>query len=150
MTHAKDITGILFPIIERWKSVTKATPVVRKDLPGASSEWCFSPRVEDERTLMGILEEWDRMEDSILPDLGGTSPLKQAEFREILRIIRHKLDLNRRNRHFVGYSGKNDPDGETGRAHFMASMERTVNHLIKLKGEIPSSRNPGDPGKTSN
>lgn len=99
---------------------------------------------------MGILEEWDRMEDSILPDLGGTPPLKQAEFREILRIIRHKLDLNRRNRHFVGYSGKNDPDGETGRAHFMASMERTVKHLIKLNGEISSSRNPGDPGKTSN
>lgn len=149
MTHAKDITGILFPLVERWKTIARTTPVVRKDLPGASSEWCFSPRTEDERALMEMLETWDRMEDSILPDLAGTPPLKQAEFREILRIIRHKLDLNRRNRHFVGYSGKSDPDGETGRAHFMASMERTVHHLIKLNGEISSAQKPGDPGKTS-
>jgi hypothetical protein len=149
MTHSKDITSILSPIVERWKSVAKATPVVRKDLPGASAEWCFSPRVEDERALLALLEEWDRMEDSLLPDLAGTPPLKQAEFREVLRIIRHKLDLNRRNRHFVGYSGKSDPDGEMGRGHFLASMERTVHHLIKLNGEISVSRKPGDLGKTS-
>ena len=74
MTHAKDITGILFPLVERWKTIARTTPVVRKDLPGASSEWCFSPRTEDERALMEMLETWDRMEDSILPDLAGTPP----------------------------------------------------------------------------
>lgn len=149
MTTPRDVTAPLESIIERWKSVARQTPIVRKDLPGASAEWCFAPRKEDEKILLGLIEEWDRLEDAILPELAGILPLKQAEFREIMRIIRHKLDLNGRNRHFVGYSGKNDPDGETGRAHFLAAMERTAQHFMKLSRSIDTFRPPGGTGKTS-
>lgn len=143
--HTPDkASPILDQILSRWHLVVRTVPIVRKDLPGASSEWCFSPEARESEILLGIQEDWDRLEDAILPALAGTSSLKQAEIREIMRIIRSKLDLNRRNRHFVGYSSRNDPDGEIGRAHYLESMDRTVRHFRKLQDEFfPSAAEKG-------
>lgn len=135
-------------LISRWHVIIRTVSIVRKDLPGASSEWCFSPEEEESRTLLSIQEEWDRLEDLIHPSLTGVPPLKQAEIREIMRIIRSKIDLNRRNRHFVGYSGRNDPDGEIGRAHYLESMDRTVRHFRKLQDEFfPSGKGEEGPSR---
>ncbi|MHB8422707.1 MAG: hypothetical protein ACYC9S_10370 [Leptospirales bacterium] len=133
--------AILDHLIARWHVIIRTVSIVRKDLPGASSEWCFSPSEEESKTLLSIQEEWDRLEDRIQPSLTEIPSLKQAEIREIMRIIRSKIDLNRRNRHFVGYSGRNDPNGEIGRAHYLESMDRTVRHFKKLQEEFfPSSK----------
>ncbi|MHB1285756.1 MAG: hypothetical protein ACYCYP_04200 [Leptospirales bacterium] len=134
---------ILDQVLSRWHNVIQTVPLVRKDLPGASSEWCFAPDGRESEVLLAIQEEWDRLEDFIQPSLSGIPPLKQAEIREIMRIIRSKLDLNRRNRHFVGYSSRNDPEGQIGRSHYVESMDRTIRHFRKLQDEFFPSTGAG-------
>ncbi len=137
---------ILDQLLSRWHDIMQTVPLVRKDLPGASSEWCFAPDARESEALLAIQEEWDRLEDFIQPSLSGIPSLKQAEIREIMRIIRSKLDLNRRNRHFVGYSSRNDPEGQIGRAHYVESMDRTIRHFRKLQDEyFPAAGDVGGP-----
>ncbi len=142
--NSGEFANVLDRIVSQWLSIAKGVQLIRKDLPGAPTEWCFSPGETETRLLLGVQEEWDRLEDAVLPLLGKIPPLKKAETTEIMRILRSKLDLNKRNRHFVGYSGKNDPDGERGRAHFLESMDRTVRHFRKLEGELFPSVTEGE------
>lgn len=143
--HSVEFADVLDRIVAQWLPIAKGVHLVRKDLPGAPTEWCFAPGETELRLLLGVQEDWDRLEDTILPHLGQIPSPKKEETVEIMRILRTKFDLNRRNRHFVGYSGKNDPDGERGRAHFLESMDRTIRHFRKLREELfPSDRKEAD------
>lgn len=115
--------------------ISSNIPMVRKDLPGAPGEWCFSPREEDSAGIRTLLFHWDQMEEDLLPILASTNPLLGGEMRELLRIVRAKILFNERNHHFVGYALASDPTGQGSRSRFAESMERTIAHIEKRLSE---------------
>ncbi|MHB1730201.1 MAG: hypothetical protein ACYCVG_04425 [Leptospirillum sp.] len=141
----RDFDHILQTTLQGWKVISNSIPLVRKDLPGAPGEWCFSPREEDSAGIRTLISHWDKMEESLLPILSSANPLLGGEMRELLRIVRAKILFNERNHHFVGYALANDPTGQGSRSRFIESMERTIAHIEKrLQEAFPTLSEPND------
>ncbi len=138
-----DFIHILDTTLQGWTVIATHIPMERKDLPGTTGEWCFSPREEDLAGIRTLATHWDHLEEILLPALIHEKPLLAGEVKELLRIVRAKIFFNDRNHHFVGYTLASDPTGEGSRTRFSDSMERTIAHLKKRLGEVFS---PGPPG----
>ncbi len=118
-------------------------PVVTITMDDGRDEWCFAPE-EEHRLEMSRLEKlFDRWESEVLPVLTERHPGREGEVRELLRIVRSKILLNRTNRHFLGYVPRNGKV-EDGRSFYLTTFDRTFVHLTGLLSPPTEAGQSGD------
>lgn len=140
--------NLVSDLTEGTRQLVQTVPVVTVRMEDGRDEWCFSPD-EAHRLEMSRLEAiFDRWEKESLPAMAERHPDREGEIRELLRIVRSKILLNRTNRHFLGYVPRGGKV-EDGRSFYLTTFERTFVHLTGLLSDPTKAGLSGDPsGRT--
>ena len=140
--------NLVSDLTEGTRQLVRTVPVVTVKMEDGRDEWCFAPQEEHHLEMSRLETLFDRWEKEFLPAMAERHPDREGEVRELLRIVRSKILLNRSNRHFLGYV----PRGgtlEDGRAFYLTTFERTFVHLTGLLSQSTKPGLSGDPsGRT--
>lgn len=130
---------------EGTRQLVLLVPVVAYPMEDGRDEWCFAPEEEHRREMARLEALFEAWEAESLPAMRERHPHREAEIRELLRIVRSKILLNKSNRHFLGYIPRGGTV-EEGRAFYLTTFERTFVHLTGLLSDVAET---GLSGETS-
>ena len=140
--------NLVADLTEGARTLVRTVPVVTVTMEDGRDEWCFAPEEEHRQEMSRLETLFDRWESAALPAMAERHPGREGEIRELLRIVRSKILLNKPNRHFLGYVPRGGKV-EDGRSFYLTTFERTFVHLTGLLSQSAEAGLSGDPsGRT--
>ncbi|MGC8529828.1 MAG: hypothetical protein ACP5OP_06480 [Leptospirillia bacterium] len=136
---------IISDLKEGTRRLVLLVPVVAVPMEDGRDEWCFAPQESHRREMARLAALFEQWESESLPVMRASHPHREAEIRELFRIVRSKILLNNSNRHFLGYIPRGGKV-EEGRSFYLTTFERTFDHLTGLLSDVTK---PGLSGETS-